>query len=292
MNFHRYKPLYPLFKKRAGFTSADAFYDQAWQLAAAQDDPSSANRFHAEKFWMKDGCPYYNVYPTIVPMLTKLKLDIDSSLIRLPMETLEIRLPVKNNPFTWEDKGEEQSIRTILLSECNVKGDHGITLWMDLGEVQNPGVPGFDMPVLTYRNVPTKESLTIESTLNLAADAESLKVGLQLPDDIEIDCLRLVCTLCLIADDPEIITPEVLSKDQRKYKENPDPKYVQKAIRRGKKGWNVGAGIEVVPHLRRPHPALVWTGKGRAIPKIVMRKGSVVHREVVERIPTGHSGEN
>jgi len=32
---------------------------------------------------------------------------------------------------------------------------------------------------------------------------------------------------------------------------------------------------------------LVWTGHGRAVPRIVPRKGSVVHREVVEKVPSG-----
>jgi hypothetical protein len=102
----------------------------------------------------------------------------------------------------------------------------------------------------------------------------------------------LVSTLCLISNDPEIITADVLSKDRAKYEETLDSKYIVKAIRRGKRGWNVGAGIESVPHVRRPHPALVWTGKGRTIPKIVMRKGSIVHREVIERMPTGHEPES
>ena len=37
--------------------------------------------------------------------------------------------------------------------------------------------------------------------------------------------------------------------------------------------------MEVVPHYRRPHMALVWTGAGRAVPKVVPRRGSVVHRD-------------
>jgi hypothetical protein len=36
--------------------------------------------------------------------------------------------------------------------------------------------------------------------------------------------------------------------------------------------------------------ALVWTGTGRAVPKIVHRRGSVVHRELVEKVPSGFGG--
>ena len=46
----------------------------------------------------------------------------------------------------------------------------------------------------------------------------------------------------------------------------------------------------MIPHYRRPHMALVWTGHGRAMPKIVPRRGSVVHREAVEKLPSGFGG--
>ena len=45
--------------------------------------------------------------------------------------------------------------------------------------------------------------------------------------------------------------------------------------------------IEVIPHFRRPHMMVVWTGRGRAVPKIVRRRGSIVHREAVEKLPSG-----
>jgi len=41
---------------------------------------------------------------------------------------------------------------------------------------------------------------------------------------------------------------------------------------------------------RRLHPALVWTGHGRTVPRIVLRKGSVVHRDVLAQAPTGFAG--
>jgi len=66
-----------------------------------------------------------------------------------------------------------------------------------------------------------------------------------------------------------------------------DEKYVAKAHRRGKVGWNVGRHVEVIPHYRRPHLMLAWTGPGRSVPKIVPRRGSVVHRSIVEKVPTG-----
>jgi hypothetical protein len=67
---------------------------------------------------------------------------------------------------------------------------------------------------------------------------------------------------------------------------------IDRAKRRGKIGWNIGKGIEVIPHMRRPHPALVWTGHGRVTPRIILRKGCLVHQDALKRIPTGFQGEN
>ena len=37
----------------------------------------------------------------------------------------------------------------------------------------------------------------------------------------------------------------------------------------------------------QPHMTLVSTGTGRAVPRTVPRRGSVVHREMVEKVPSG-----
>ncbi len=292
MNFHDFMPMFAIFKKHAGITeTAEEFYTGSWDAARRGGDATSANQFEAERRWLRDKKPYYNVWPSIIPMLTRLKLDIDAGLIHPPMDALLIRLPTDKNPLFWDDDGDRHFVKTILLTSANVQGSAGLTAWMDIGESQQLG-PNLVAPIYTFRNIRTEPGRTIESDLDALADAPSLNVGLRIPRSLELDCLRLVSTLCLIANDPEIITADVLSKDRAKYEETLDPKYIVKAIRRGKRGWNVGASIEVIPHVRRPHPALVWTGKGRTIPKIVMRKGSIVHREVIERMPTGNETES
>jgi hypothetical protein len=53
-----------------------------------------------------------------------------------------------------------------------------------------------------------------------------------------------------------VIEPDVLSKDRDKFERGGDRKYVDKAPRRGKIGWNVERHIDVAPHYRRPHMAL------------------------------------
>jgi hypothetical protein len=100
----------------------------------------------------------------------------------------------------------------------------------------------------------------------------------------------LPCSLCLLENDSSIISPDVRADDRAKFEASGDHRYNDKAHRRGQVGRDVGKHIKVIPHYRRPHDAVVWTGHGRVVPKIVPLRGSVVHREVVEKVPMGFEG--
>ena len=184
--------------------------------------------------------------------------------------------------FDW--KGKSVQIQCMLLGEINE--GRGLSILIDIGETMSDG-DGFGVPIYTYRNFRRKSGLTVEEALQELGGNELAEPGIQIPLDLITDCVRLCCSLCLLENDPTVIEPDVLSKDRVKFEGNGDQKYVDKAHRRGKVGWNVGRHIEVVPHYRRPHMALVWTGRGRAVPKVVPRRGSVVHREKVENVPSG-----
>ena len=171
----------------------------------------------------------------------------------------------------------------MLLSEIN--GGRGLSILIDVGEIIDNGA--FKVPIYTYRNFPRRSGLTVEQSLAGLGKGVTADMGVQVPESLVTDCVRLCCSLCLLDNDPSVIEPDVLSKDRDKFEQTGDAKYVDKAHRRGKVGWNVGRHIEVIPHYRRPHMALVWTGTGRAVPKIVPRRGSVVHRELVEKVPSG-----
>jgi hypothetical protein len=161
-----------------------------------------------------------------------------------------------------------------------------ISVLIDIGEVMPGGVP-----IYTYRNFPRKPGLTVEQSLaSLGKKGLFADIGIVVPSDLVTDCIRLCCSLCLLENDPSIISADVLADDRVKYDQTGDGKYIDKARRRGKVGWDVGRHIEMIPHYRRPHMALVWTGKGRGVPRIAPRKGSVVHRELVEKVPSGFGG--
>ncbi len=263
----------------------DTFFREVVADAHRQRSGQLLGQATNERDWEKAKRPYYNVWPAIVPMLTRLNLDLDSALIRLPLPALCIRFPKDEakNPLKFDWKGKAVPIRCILMGYINT--ETGISLLMDIGETAPLGVP-----IYTYRNFPRKEGLTVEQSLaGLQADPFT-GIGIQIPNELVTDCVRLCCSLCLMENDPEIISPDVLSDDRAKYEASGDQKFVDKAHRRGKVGWDVGRHVEVMPHYRRPHMTLVWTGHGRAVPKIVPRRGSVVHREVVEKVPMGWEG--
>jgi hypothetical protein len=91
----------------------------------------------------------------------------------------------------------------------------------------------------------------------------------------------------LLDQDPDLIEPDVLADDRRRYEETRDAALVARAVRRGKRGWNIGAHLDVSPHWRRPHFALRWTGPGGAVPRVVPVKGAVVRLHSLKQVPSG-----
>ena len=263
--------------------SPEAFYRPIWEAAASKGDPISANTFRSQWIWEEDRKPYYMLWPSLIPMLTRVTLDIDSSLISLPMRALLIRFPVGDqNPLTWQQGGQRHYVRSALMTGAEVLESEGVTLWMDVGETAEQY--GADFPIQTYRNFRLKEGVIIEDEFEALPETPDSLRGIVLPRRLDQDVVRIAVGLCLLDTDASILSPDVLSKDQHK---PITEAIVDRARRRGKVGWHVGKDIEVIPHMRRPHFGIRWTGKGRTVPKLRPIKGSIVHREVVERLPTG-----
>mgnify|MGYP000930750447 CR=1 FL=1 len=119
---------------------------------------------------------------------------------------------------------------------------------------------------------------------------------------------RIIYALYLIHDNPEIIRPIVLNKDKEKFESTGDKKYIEKAIKYGIVGHDVGRDIptraeiarmreenqtallhgKVCPHIRCSHLQLYWTGKGRTEPKIKLVKEAFVNWENFKDIPQGY----
>jgi hypothetical protein len=295
MEFYEYPTTRDILN-RSGLVNekAEAFYNRKAAIGLFDlGNKSCAIQMISEKRWELNRRPYYNVYPAIAPMLLRLNLNVDTSLVHLPLPYFCIRLPKQKSPLQFQWEGEPWHVHSILVGPTTLEKDQqtfdGFTLWIDTGEtgISPDGLP---YPIHTYINLPLQKGITLEQSLKALPYDSSAYYGMILPEDIRTACARLACTLCLLENDPELIEPDVLSKDRAKYDLTHDAKYAEKARRRGKFGFNIGRGIEVIPHIRRPHPALVWTGHGRVTPKIIMRKGSIVHRDIALHVPTGFQG--
>ena len=105
---------------RAGMDEdPDSFYELALTDALASHSAQFFFQINNERDWEHARRPYYNVYPSIVPMLTRLNLDLDSALIQLPLPALCVRLPKQHNPLTFEWRGKPFDIRCFLVGDMD-----------------------------------------------------------------------------------------------------------------------------------------------------------------------------
>lgn len=224
----------------------------------------SADRFRdsVEFVWVSNKRPYYSVYPGIIDPLLNVKLDI-------PLESLS--WPIENQvPILIRLDDSREGLRSML---CGISDGQWFTCCY---RVQG-GKSYMHMSVIEKNAKTIEEDLSARELGPMAAWAK--------------ESLKLAIAICLLGNDSEFIQPEVLTADQIKFGTSRDMKLVEKAKKRGKYGWTVGREIDCLPHIRRPHFAIRWTGKGGSVPKVVPVKGSVVKRKSMADVPTGYMDE-
>jgi hypothetical protein len=235
-------------------------------------------QLQSEHDWVEARRPYYNIYPSVAEAFTKVDLSkVDCSMIKLPVQDLMIRFQVGRELYA----SKTTKVRSILVRE-------NVTIYEKRGWLAaiNTGVMSGEIPVHTVVGCRMQAGTTI---------ADHLQKGRAMPltdDTIDTEAVdnvfRLVATLCLLKDNPEIIEPIPLEADRAKWDRNHDPALIDKAARRGNRGWSVGAHIDVAPGFRRPHFAIRWCGPGGRDPQVRPIKGCLVHRQKITEVPTGH----
>ena len=284
MKFHSPLTNYTFLRRQGLKQDPKEFYTQALALAHSQDWTLEKNNIAVEHNWYQDQRPYYNIWPGIIPLLTSLKLDLDGALIKPLRGSIAFCLP-ELSPLTFEDQGETWPVKTILASPSLIRHKPGFSLFIDINETGPGGAP-----VNTVRSFQTVGGQTIEESIESLPHHESETVGIITPPEILANCVKIVCGICLLDQgDSDLIQACVLNKDAEKYSRTGDPKYINKARKRGKVGWDIGKSIERAPHFRRAHLAIYWTGPGRKIPIVKLRgadKPIIVHRDKVETLPT------
>jgi len=267
-------------------------------------------RLEAEGSWVKAGKPYYNVHPQLVPKICRTNLDaIPASFIEVPN-----LFPAVNLRFA--DRHQEiGNAAGVLFS----RSDDGFALVADTGRCYS--VDGCRLGVCVTFQLQFHDEETIpqayarilkdvEGKAQMGADEDGplrhfLVEGLQ---GWYLNIFRLMATVGFLANcEDDLLQCDVLSRDRRAYAEalaNDDvpqqDRIVQRAIRRGKHGWNIGTNEmfagEYPPqpqqpgdktkaehkwaHIRSGHPHAVRYGPGRKYVKIKWFRPTVVRPDL------------
>lgn len=233
-----------------------------------------AGQLLCEKSFHEANCPYYCVHRSIADGLCRVSLDIDCSYFKLPLETLELRFREPG----WN------GIRSIFAAEINTHDGPGIGVWVDCGETD-----AYGGPCSIYNKFQWKEGVTVAKCL------EDLPWHNEITEDEQKlirTCVQLVLAVCLVGQDDEMVSPDVLTADRAKLNAENAERLAEKARRRGKVGWVLGDDSNTMsPHYRCPHFAIRWTGVGRKVARLTKIKGSTIHRDQVTNVPTGFEDE-
>lgn len=252
-----------------------------------------------ELFWYKEKRAYFKIWPAITNALLSFPLTMRCDDVALVARTISLRFPIGREPVIGPEKDkmavclirvpavamwDKDGVPVENFASIDPVGVAGLTIQTRVIEQDEPGLPD-DRELRTtdgWSFLPFLKGATVEDALR----------GALLAHPLTEKWVRLAVAVMMLADDPSIITPDVLGKDRDRYNIETDEAWKQRAVerarRRGVVGWNIGADYEVCPHYRRPHFGLRYTGKGGTIPRIVPIKGAIVHRSKLTEVPTGY----
>jgi len=279
-------------------TFYDKLLSKLWHGKMDPETAASLGPLAVEFAWLGARRPYYSVWPHVVDGLTRVPLALSACQLRLPMPALLLRFAAGQEP-----QFGEQRLRSVLVHVVPGElefvgtdgsilrvGTPGVVAWSVLSDVGLLDSDGLPSPHRCYAKL--TPDITVEQLLaGMAANDVAFTGAAPLGADTAAAmrfAVRIVAGCCLLAQDPDIVVPDVLAADRQRYDETGDLKYVEKAQRRGKIGWNVGARLEMDPHYRRAHLGLRWCGKGRTEPRIVPISGCLVKRQKLKEVPTGY----
>lgn len=276
MQFHNTITSYERLKREipAGMSS-EKFYE-VYIRAHKGERPGNVPFLESELYWIRNCRPYYKVYPAILDALCRLKLDVKYECPDIPQNQISVRFAVGHEPRTKSGL----KIGSILLSGGMGDGNKMMIISVDILDI------GSETTELVI-NPNYEGAKSVEEMLELL-DADPAK------KEALILATRIALTVCMIEHDPDIITPEILSKDEQRYEgetEDWKRRAEERARQRGKVGWSIGKKFQDranSPHYTNPHFAIRHTGQGRKTPKIVPVRGYWTGKEKLTEIPTGY----
>lgn len=177
----------------------------------------------------------------MIPLLSGVGIEVPVDYLRLPFQAFAVRLPSEENTLVIDDK---HYVRSILVCDGQPveTEERRVYLWIDVGE-RGMG----NSPVLTYCQLECVPGIHIEEAFDRFPSDRNIP-GVRVPRELQSRCLRLVVSVCFLATGGDrLVEPDVLSRDlaaymeaQRRDDRQRVQQIVERAARRGKKGWHVG----------------------------------------------------
>ena len=295
MQFHEFFSWWDLHKTKLvqiGREKAYAMQAEAMQAEFARGEYGNPNADPAERKvfdlaqihiiqneakWYENRRPYYKVYPCVVDALCKLKLEFNCPCPKVPEGIVSIRFAEGHEP-----RRDGNSIAALLVysesGQDEKTGAQKEVLFVQVTLKENPEAYYWFYFDTNSPDMTMEECLSHYPALGEYYEIRKLAT-------------RIALTTCMLADDPEIITRDVLNKQQDKYdgerNDSRRKRMEDKARNNGVFGWSIGKNVEVSPHVRRPHWALRHTGPKGSVPQIVPVKGCKVKGNKLTTVPTG-----
>lgn len=214
--------------------------------------PLSAEKMLMEYMWLKEGKPYYKIWPGIFDEFIRTRIDIKSDLVKPPHAAFAILFPKLEEPVLSFYSGETlYHARAILISRPEKWGltENQIRIKIDVGVGDDP-IPGS-----YYHSITLEQGRTIEECIGQIVDVKEEKDETIILNQLEMipatiieACIRLVIGVHFIATGAhKILEYDVLAKlldAYRKIEDNsPEKKNIEKKSRaKGHHGWHVGRG--------------------------------------------------
>ena len=160
------------------------------QKMANQQWGVELDRFRAEEAWLRLGCPYFKVWPGVIPLLANVGLDVPPTYLRLPFPAFVLRLP-KDDSLLKID--ESHQVRTIMVVDGESEGSQRVVmLWLDVGECGPT-----NWPQLHWSRLICRANQTIEE----AFDGKAMPnlPGISIPTNLNATCLRLAVSVVFLS---------------------------------------------------------------------------------------------
>jgi hypothetical protein len=272
-----------------------AFYAEAIVAHERQGRKKLIPLLESEFGWIANKRPYYKVYPAILDCLCRLKLNVNYECPKIPEGQISIRFALDHEPSTKSGI----KIRSLFVAQGTFLAQGGARngkkseMMIVSASVLAPDGRQEQVNLMVD---PNPENKSIEEALEIGDPDNNSP-----PETKEIQALatRIALTVCMLDDDPEIITRDVLSEQQGEYNseknEERKRRAEEKAKNRGVFGWSIGRKFQDranSPHYTNPHFAIRYTGPGKRTPKIRPVKGYWTGKDKLTTVPTGYMLED